>query len=180
VAAALAAAAPREGGDMNFRRIVRHLASTDRQLRRAFPAHTLAAIQEAIRHSEAEHSGQLRFVVEGALDGAPLWRDQSPRDRALELFAHLRIWDTEHNSGVLVYLLLADHAVEIVVDRGIHACCDSGVWQRICRSMESQFAAGRFEAGTMDGIAAVSHLLMRHFPPNADGRNELPDSPLLL
>lgn len=165
---------------MNIRRLLRHLATTDRAVRRAFPSHALDAIEQAIRMGESQHGGQLRFVVEGALDGSPLWRDQSPGDRALDLFARMGVWDTAHNSGVLIYVLLADKAVEIVADRGIHACCGADKWSAVCQRMEAQFAQGRFEAGAMEGIAAVSQLLMQHFPRDADHGNELPDRPVLL
>lgn len=88
-------------------------------------------------------------MVEGALDGSPLWRNQSPGERALDLFARLGVWDTAHNSGVLIYVLLADRAVEIVADRGIHACCGAERWSAVCQRMEAQFAQGRFEAGAL-------------------------------
>lgn len=164
---------------MDVLRILRHLATTRRAVRRAFSPSALAAIEQAIQASEMSHGGQIRFVVEGSLDGSPLWRGQSARDRALDLFAQLHIWDTEHNCGVLIYVLLADRAVEIVADRGIHARCGSHLWSHICRSMESQFASGRFEDGATNGIAAVSHLLTRHFPRRPGDRNELPDRPIL-
>ena len=106
---------------MNLKRILRHLAMTQGQVHRAFPHTALKAIEQAIKASEMTHTGEVRFVVEGALDGAPLFSGQTARERALALFAQLGMWDTEHNTGVLIYLLLADRAVEIVADRGIHA-----------------------------------------------------------
>ncbi len=165
---------------MNMQRILRHLASTDRAVHRTFPPRVLDAIEQAIRTGESEHGGQLRFVVEGALDGLPLWRGQSAGERALDLFARMGVWDTANNSGVLIYVLLADKAVEIVADRGIHACCGADMWSVVCQRMEAQFAQGRFEAGAMEGIAAVSRLLMQHFPRGAGHGNELPDRPALL
>src|SRR4029077_18661368 len=96
---------------------------------------------------EATHSGQVRFVVEGALDGAPLFRNQSARERALDIFSHLRIWDTAHNNGVLIYLLLADRNVEIIADRGIDAMVGAAGWEKICKEMEADFRAGAFERG---------------------------------
>ncbi|HHQ9767013.1 TPA: TPM domain-containing protein, partial [Pseudomonas aeruginosa] len=179
-AAASVAAARQDGGEMNMQRLLRHLATTDRAVRRAFPPCALDAIEQAIRTGEFQHGGQLRFVVEGALDGSPLWRNQSPGERALDLFARLGVWDTAHNSGVLIYVLLADRAVEIVADRGIHACCGAERWSAVCQRMEAQFAQGRFEAGALEGIVAVSHLLVQHFPRGADHGNELPDRPVLL
>ncbi len=106
---------------MGIGRIGRHLLEHRWRVRRVFPTEVLAAIEQAIKTGESSHSGQVRFVVEGALDGAPLFRDQPARERALDIFSQLRIWDTAHNNGVLIYLLLADRDVEIIADRGIRA-----------------------------------------------------------
>src|SRR5271156_3019364 len=124
---------------MGIGRIGRHLAEHHWKARRLFPPRVLAAIEQAIKTGETTHSGQVRFVVEGALDGAPLFRDQPARERALDVFARLRIWDTVHNNGVLIYLLLADRDVEIVADRGIDAKVGSTGWENICVEMESDF-----------------------------------------
>ena len=122
------------------------------RVRRAFPARALANIEQAIKASEATHAGQIRFVVEGALDGAPLLRNQSARARALDVFSHLRIWDTAHNNGVLIYLLLADRDVEILADRGIDALVSTAEWRNICDRMEDKFRRGNFETGVVEGI----------------------------
>ena len=119
-------------------------------------------------------------MVEGALDGKPLFRDQPARERALDIFSQLRIWDTAHNNGVLIYLLLADRKVEIVADRGIDAKVGSPGWQKICAAMETDFKAGNFEAGAIRGIGAVSKQLAAHFPKAGVGPNELPDSPVVM
>jgi uncharacterized membrane protein len=119
-------------------------------------------------------------VVEGALDGAPLFRNQSARERALDIFSQLRIWDTAHNNGVLIYLLLADHDFEIVADRGIDARVGHAGWEKICVEMETQFRAGNFEGGVIKGIEAVSRELATHFPAQGAGRNELPDAPVVM
>jgi len=119
-------------------------------------------------------------VVEGALDGAPLFRNQPARERALDVFSQLRIWDTAHNDGVLIYLLLADRDVEIVADRGIDAKVGPEGWERICKEMEIDFRAGNFERGVIKGIEAVSRELAVHFPRNGAGPNELPDAPLVI
>jgi len=165
---------------MNLGRTLRHLLSSQTRVRQAFPTRSLDAIERAVQASEAGHSGEIRFAVEGGLDGAPLWRGASARERALELFAELRVWDTEQNNGLLIYLLLADRAVEIVADRGLHGRVGEPEWRLICAQMEAAFKAGHFEAGVLAGIAAVSLHLQRHFPPQAGDRNELPDRPLLL
>jgi uncharacterized membrane protein len=165
---------------MGIRRIGKHLLEHRWRLRRDFPPKVLAAIEQAIKQSETTHSGQVRFVVEGALDGAPLFRDQPARERALDIFSQLRIWDTAHNSGVLIYLLLADRDVEIVADRGIDAKVGSARWEEICKEMEADFRAGAFERGVIKGIEAVSRELAQHFPTQAGGPNELPDAPVVI
>lgn len=165
---------------MDLRRIGRHLVEHRWRLRKLFPPRALAAIEQAIKAGEATHAGQVRFVVEGALDGAPLLRGQAARERALDMFSQLRIWDTAHNNGVLIYLLLADRDVEIVADRGIDAKVGAAGWEAICRTMEDDFRAGDFEHGVIRGIEAVSHELAAHFPRQAAGPNELPDTPIVI
>jgi uncharacterized membrane protein len=165
---------------MGIRRIGKHLLEHRWRVRRVFPPKVLAAIEQAIKLCEATHSGQIRFVVEGALDGKPLFRDQPARERALDIFSHLRIWDTAHNNGVLIYLLLADRDVEIVADRGIDVKVGSAGWEKICKAMETDFKAGNFEAGVIRGIGAVSLQLAAHFPKHGPGRNELPDAPVVI
>jgi uncharacterized membrane protein len=165
---------------MGIRRIGRHLLEHRWRVRRIFPPDLLAAIEQAIKAGEATHSGQVRFVVEGALDGAPLFRNQSARERALDIFSHLRIWDTAHNNGVLIYLLLADRNVEIVADRGIDAMVGAAGWEKICKDMETGFKAGNFKDSVIKGIEAVSRQLAAHFPAQGAGRNELPDTPVVM
>ncbi|HWW49880.1 MAG TPA: TPM domain-containing protein [Xanthobacteraceae bacterium] len=165
---------------VNIRRLGKHLLATRGPLKKAFPARVQHAIERAIKAGEATHRGQIRFVVEGALDGAPLFREQSGRERALDLFSHLRIWDTEENNGVLIYLLYADHLVEIIADRGINAHVGAAEWQAICAKMESAYRRGAFEEGTLEGIAAISAHLARHFPASGRGVNELPDAPVVI
>ena len=118
--------------------------------------------------------------MEGALDGRPLLKDQSPRARAIDVFSHLRIWDTVHNNGVLIYLLLADRDVEILADRGIDDRVSAAEWQAICGMMEVHFRSGDFEAGVIAGIEAVSLLMAKHFPKHGPGNNELPDAPVVI
>jgi len=165
---------------MGIKRIGKHLLEHRWRVRRIFTPKVLAAIEPAIKMSEAVHSGQVRFVVEGALDGKPLFRDQPARERALDIFSKLRIWDTAHNNGVLIYLLLADRQVEIVADRGIDAKVGAAGWEKICKAMEADFKTGNFEAGVIRGIGAVSLLLAAHFPKKGPGRNELPDTPVVM
>ena len=165
---------------MNIQRIVKHLLVTDGLVNKAFPPSTLSKIEQAIRGSEDAHVGEIRFVVEGGLDGTPLFKGQSARDRALELFSQLRVWDTQDNTGVLIYLLLADRAVEIVADRGINAKVDALAWSTVCRQMEAAFRQSHFEAGVVAGVQAVTQHLAQHFPAGGHNRNELPDKPVVL
>jgi uncharacterized membrane protein len=165
---------------MGIGRIARHLLEHRWRVRRLFTSAVRDRIAQAIKAGEATHGGQVRFVVEGALDGRPLLTNQPARDRAIDLFSHLRIWDTAHNNGVLIYLLLADRDVEIIADRGIDARVGQAGWEAICRDMEAAFRAGEFERGVIKGIESVSRELARHFPPQADQRNELPDQPVLM
>ncbi len=161
-------------------RIIRHLLSGSFAVKSAFPARSLRAIEQAIHEAESTHSGQIRFAVEASLDFHALLRNQNARDRAIEVFSQLRIWDTENNNGVLIYLLLADRTVDIVADRGIHTKLGSAVWETICRDMEMAFRQGRFEAGVINGIHAVGCHLRHHFPANPMLTNELPDQPVVL
>ena len=152
---------------------------THRQVERHFPRHTLDAIERAIKASETAHTGEIRFAVEGALDGMPLFNDQSARERAIDVFAQLRVWDTEDNNGVLIYLLLADRDVEIVADRGINAKVGAPEWEKICRMMEAAFHQGNYEKGVVSGIEAVTQHLAAHFPGSGANHNELPDRPVV-
>lgn len=165
---------------MGIKRIGKHLIEHRWRVRRLFPPQVLNRIEQAIRAGEATHSGQVRFVVEGALDGAPLLYDQPARERALDVFSHLRIWDTAQNNGVLIYLLLADHKVEIVADRGIDAHVGRAGWEKICADMEAEFSRGNFAGGAIKGIEAVSRQLATHFPSHGPRRNELPDKPVVI
>jgi uncharacterized membrane protein len=165
---------------MGIKRIGKHLLQHQWRAKQVFPQRVLDGIEQAIKQGEATHGGQVRFVVEGSLDGSPLFRDQPARERALDIFSHLRVWDTEHNNGVLIYVLLADHDVEIVADRGIDAKVGQDRWEKICREMEAEFGLGRFERGVLWGIEAVSLELARHFPPRGSQPNEQPDAPVVL
>ncbi len=162
-------------------RWIHHLFLDHAALKRAFPRAALAAIERAVAEQEKRHRGQLRVTVEGGLPLQALLAGRSSRERALELFTRLRVWDTADNAGVLIYLLLADRRVEIVADRGVHAHVGDTAWETICGAMQQEFAAGRFEAGMLTGLAAVSDLLAQHFPAQAgEDSNELPDAPVVL
>ncbi|MCX7961223.1 MAG: TPM domain-containing protein [Burkholderiales bacterium] len=162
-------------------RWLRHLFLDEALMRRAFPPAALAEIERTVAEAERRHRGEIRVAIEGGLPLAALLRRVSPRERALEVFTRLRVWDTEENAGVLIYVLLADRDVEIVADRGIHARAGEAAWEEICRAMEREFAAGRYLAGMLAGIGATSALLAQHFParegPNPD---ELPNAPAVI
>jgi uncharacterized membrane protein len=161
-------------------RFVRHLFHPRWLVYRSFPERTLDRITAAVADSERGHGGEIRFVVEGALDFLPLLNGQTTRHRALEVFSRLRIWDTEANNGVLIYLLLADRDVEILADRGLNGKVSPQEWEAICREMEAHFARGEFEQGTLAGISRVDALLRRHFPVAGANPNELPDAPAVI
>ncbi|MFM0124547.1 MULTISPECIES: TPM domain-containing protein [Paraburkholderia] len=165
---------------MEIKRIVRHLLLTRWNVNTAFPPRTLHAIEKAIQASHRAHVGQVRFAVEGALQIDELLTDTSARERAIDVFSQLRVWDTEHNNGVLIYLLLADRDVEIVADRGVHAQVHAAEWETICQSMEENFRLGNYEAGVLHGVEQVSELLKRHFPAQQERQSELPSKPAVL
>ncbi len=165
---------------MKIQRVLRHLLSTGRQLKRAFPRDSLARIEQAIHASENTHLGEIRFAVEGALDGWPLFSGQRASERAIDLFSQLRVWDTQHNTGLLIYVLLADRAVEIVADRGIHAKVGAEGWNSICRRIEGAFRQSNYEGGVIEGVHAITQHLVAHFPAGAGNANELPDGAVVI
>lgn len=165
---------------MDFKRIIKHLSTGHGTARRHFPCAALDNIERAIASAEQGCSSQIRFAVEHALDWSPLMAGQTARQRAVEVFSNLRVWDTEHNNGVLIYLLLADRDVEIVADRGIHAKLGQAVWESICDEMEASFRQGQFERGVISGIQSVGRHLAQHYPQVGVKINELSDRPVLL
>lgn len=164
-----------------LRRLLRHLTTTRHALRRAFPPRTLAAIERAVRAAEQGHTGEIRFAVEDALSLVSVLRGETVRMRAIELFARLHVWDTEGNNGVLVYVQLADRAVEIVADRGVTCRVAASEWTAICRELEAAFGQGEFERGSVDCIARIGALLRTHCPAAEPDANidELSDRPYI-
>mgnify|MGYP000282926334 CR=1 FL=1 len=165
---------------MNVSRIIKHLTMTHWQVNGAFPRAVLAAIENSIRLAEKTHGGQICFALEGALHTRSLFMGQSARERAIEVFSQLRVWDTQDNNGVLIYLLLADRDVEIVADRGIDPKVGKQGWEDICRHMEDAFRQRQYQQGVMSGIDAVAERLSRYFPASGVSHNELPDRPVIL
>jgi uncharacterized membrane protein len=159
-------------------RVLKHLLTPQWLALRAFPSRTLREIETAIKASERQHDGELRFAVEASLPFAFL--NLNARKRAEALFAQLGVWDTEHNSGVLIYVQLVDRRIEIVADRGISAKVEQAEWNAVCRQMELSFKGGQYGEGALKAIEAVTRLLARHFPPRGRNPNELPDKPVVL
>ena len=168
---------------LSLQRLFRHRLWDEDDARRVLPADALARLQERVAASEQRHSGEIRVCVEASLPLSYLWRDAPVRERAITMFAKLGVWDTEHNNGVLIYLLLAEHRIEIVADRALARRVEPGHWQRLVEAMGQAFRAGRFEQGLAEAIDAVDALLVQHFPHDASAAgqrlNELPDAPLL-
>ncbi len=165
---------------MPFRRTLRHLFSTRWGTRRRFGPAVLVRIEQDISSLERKHAGEIRVAIETAFDLPELWYGLTPRQRAMTVFGQLGVWDTAGNNGVLIYVLMADHAVEIVADRAIAAHVRQSDWDALCRDMERQFSAGRFEEGARAGVAGVGRLLAAHFPGQGGDRNEQPDAPVVL
>lgn len=162
---------------MKLVRLLKHLLTPPWLALRRFPPSLRKEIEQAVAASERRHRGELRVAIEGTLPIADLWRDVSPRERAAELFAALRVWDTEKNSGVLIYLQLVDRAVEILADRGIAANVPQARWEAICRDLEAAMREGRCREGLFAAIEEVTRLLETHFPARTFNANELPDAP---
>jgi uncharacterized membrane protein len=162
-------------------RILKHRWHDAADTRRAIPPAVVEQLTQQVAASERLHSGEIRIYVEAGLPLSYLWRDATPRERAVAMFGKLRVWDTEHNNGVLVYLLLAERAIEIVADRGLAARVPAQEWDGVVRGMGAAFAAGRFAEGLHQAVDAVTQLLVQHFPlrEGEANPNELPDQPVL-
>ena len=154
----------------------------DRDASHALPQAARERIAQAIAASEAKHTGQIRVYVETALPWSYIRRDAPARERAVMEFAKLRVWDTEHNNGVLIYLLLADHAIEIVADRALDRTMSAEQWQTLLSDMRSAFQGGHFHIGLLSALERVSRHLAAHFPRKPGqppAVNELPDAPVI-
>ncbi len=169
---------------MRITRLLRHVLATHWHTRMVFPGASLDAIEGAIAQAERSHRGQIRFAIETALTPLQVLGGLSAHERALEVFSRLRVWDTEHNNGVLIYVQLADRHVEIIADRGFRDRVSAAQWQAVCALMEQRFRAREYHRGALDGVEAVGALLAAHYPAPAAGEpdagNELPDRPTLL
>ena len=163
-----------------FTRLLRHLFAGPAAA--MYPEAGLQRIAAAVAEGEARHRGEICFAVEPALPARRVLRGVQARDRAREAFARLQVWDTDANNGVLVYLLLADHRIEIVADRGLAVLVSEQQWRATCVVMEERLRAGEPEAAIVGGVAAIADLLATHFPrtPGDADENELPDLPRVL
>jgi uncharacterized membrane protein len=167
---------------MSIGRWLRHWFTTPHAVRKAFSEDALGRIQQAIADSERNHSGEIRFAVEASLPWSYLKRDAPARQRAAMVFSKLRVWDTEQNNGVLIYVELADRSIEVIADRGIARRVPRAEWDAICAAMRDQLRAGRFEQGAIEAVRSVGELLDRHFPLAEGERNpnELSNRPAVL
>jgi len=164
------------------RRLLRHLFSSPHSLRRALPAAALERITHAVHRAESGHWGEIRFAIEAALPWSYVWRNARPRERAWMMFSKLRVWDTEHNNGVLLYVNLADRSVDLVADRGIAHKVPPARWHAICHDARDHFRHGRLEQGAVGAIEAIGVVLAEHFPlaPGELRSNEAPDRPVVV
>jgi uncharacterized membrane protein len=162
-------------------RIFKHIWKDESDVRRALPAELLARMAQRVVASEQRHTGEIRICVEAGLPWSYLKRHAPPRERAVTMFGKLRVWDTEHNNGVLIYLLLADRAIELVADRGLNRHVSPAQWQAMVSRLGAAFAEGRFEDGLTQALEEVSAVLVAHFPnePGTLRRNEQPDEPVV-
>jgi uncharacterized membrane protein len=160
-------------------RVLKHRWLDETDAKRALDDAALARLAAHVQRSELRHSGEIRVCVEAGLPLSYLWRGAAARERALAMFGKLRVWDTEHNNGVLIYLLLAERAIEIVADRGLNRHVPAAEWRRLSAGMAAAFKAGRFEDGLAEAIDMVDRLLLQHFALATGERNpnELPDRP---
>jgi hypothetical protein len=163
---------------VNCKRWLVHTLSPPWRWRRAFPKTSLNKIEEAIKSSESQHSGELRFALETTLPPILVWQGLTARQRATELFARLHVWDTEENTGVLIYLQLADREVHILADRGINKRVAQAEWDAVARTMETYFRQRDFLGGSLEGIKRITTILASHFPAAAYNQDELANEPI--
>jgi uncharacterized membrane protein len=170
---------PRRGFFARLLRILRHRWMDDGNTRRAVPHELVKRLEGYVSASEARHTGEVRICVEAGMPSSYLWRDATPRERAIAMFGKLRVWDTEHNNGVLIYLLLAERAIELVADRGLNAKVSTTQWQAITQRLSAALKAQKFEDGLTQALQEVSALLVQHYPLQ-EGQvrsNGLPNAP---
>ena len=161
-------------------RMARHWLAHLKPARVLFPESALAQIEAEVRAAEHTHEGEIRVAVETSLSFAQLWHSLNARERALQVFAALGVWDTARNNGVLIYVLLADRTVEIIADRAIAAHIPAAEWAALCAEIAAKFGRGEPAAGCCLAVRSVGQRLARHFPATGGDGNELPNQPVLL
>lgn len=164
---------------MNWKRLFAHLLMPSRHVHRHFNEQALQRIETAITDSESRHSAEIVVAIESALEIALLLRNQSARERAIDVFSALRVWDTELNNGVLLYVLLADHDIEIVADRGLNKHISADDWEKICQQIEQDFRRGEFADGIIHGLESLTQLLSEHYPSDDTKANHLSNRPVI-
>jgi uncharacterized membrane protein len=169
-----------EDGKMNITRLIKHLLYPPWLVRYKFPPERLQKIENSIKRSETQHNGEIRFAVESSLGFFQLLQDRACFERGVDVFSELRIWDTEQNNGVLIFLLLADRKVEIIADRGLNNEIAESEWRSICQLMEKSFGKDDFEGGVINGINEISQLLIKHSPFQGEKVNELSNKPVII
>lgn len=163
-----------------LKRLFRHSWLDADDTRRAIPDDMVQRLMQRVQASEQRHSGEVRICVEAALPASYIWRNASARERAVMMFSKLRVWDTARNNGVLIYLLLAERAIEIVADRGLNEKVSAAQWQTVAQHMAGAFAQNQYENGLTQALEEVSALLVQHYavPTGSVRTNELPDAPV--
>ena len=163
-----------------FSRLCKHLFTTQAAGKRAFPNTTLKAIEEAIAEGENQHCAEVRLIVEHSLSVCSIWHRTTSRHRAIELFSQYRIWDTEDNCGVLIYVNIADRKVEIIADRTLSKLITNDEWHAVCNTMTHGFAQGEFHDSSAAAMTQLNALLQSYFPANGSHANQLSNKPIVL
>lgn len=161
-------------------RFFKHLFTTKASARRLFPKDAIDAITDAIEQSEKKHRAEVVFVIEASLDPIEVLQGKTGKERCIEIFAQHRVWDTEENNGVLIYLLLADHDIEILADRGVYRVAGDSYWEKLCQQIESHFRSGQFTEGVVEGIQTLTELLVKHYPKDGADPDELTNRPAII
>jgi uncharacterized membrane protein len=165
---------------MNLSRFLKHAFSTRFLVKKYFSKEAMEKITDAIAASEKNHDAEIVFAIEPGISPIAALRGYSARSRAIDVFSELRVWDTEANNGVMIYLLLADHDIEIIADRGVNRIAGDTYWEEICQNMEKSFREGKFVEGVLEGIQTITKLLEKHYPKSEGNPNELPNKPVII
>lgn len=163
-----------------LKRLVLNLFAGWFRLAQWFPKETMHQLRDAIAEGERGHAGELCLAIEARYSFWAVLGGLQTRQRAEQVFSLLRVWDTQDNSGVLLYLQLAEHRVELVADRGIAARVDPAQWQAICADFASDMHALPAAEAVLRCLGRINALLTLHFPAAEGNPRELPDEPVVL